>query len=89
MNKRNILLNWDRQQQRHHFGKMAQVVPDICPREDDCWNDETDEKDLRKICTRRSPPPEVYTSVLFCVRHIESGCMCKFTLPEGKKTCCK
>ncbi len=64
--------------------KMAQVVPDICPREKEFGNiAQKIREDLVKIV---HGDPDIYTSVLFC----GSGTLCMDTclnslLPENKK----
>ena len=81
--KRNILLNPGPSTTTDTV-KMAQVVPDICPREDDLADMMRQmRKDLVRIV---HGDPQKYTSVLFCGSGTLNLDVCvNSLLPEGKK----
>ena len=81
--KRNILLNPGPSTTTDTV-KMAQVVPDICPREDEFAEMMRQmRKDLVKIV---HGDPHKYTSVLFCGSGTLNLDVCvNSLLPEGKK----
>lgn len=84
--KRNILLNPGPSTTTDTV-KMAQVVPDICPREDEFAEMMRQmRKDLVRIV--HGDPHQVYFSSVLWFRHIESGCMCKFTSSRRKEDSC-
>ena len=81
--KRNILLNPGPSTTTDTV-KMAQVVPDICPREEEFANMmKTLRKDLLKVVHASE---DKYTSVLFCGSGTINIDVCiNSLLPEGKK----